>query len=193
MTYYVGQVLPIETLPVVGEDLDQPQWYILRVPPQGELPASAWLARKGIKGAWYPTQTKWRAVRSVRKRVPYEAPVAPGYLFVPFMRAPIWHELRAQAGKKILSVVSDHGWPLRIPDEVIANMKQVPERIAVLREREAERRKIAPGTRADVTGGPLEGWTIEVSRIDKGIAYFVAPLLGAREVAVPLDKLRKIG
>lgn len=192
MIYEIGQSVPLEYPSVTGEDLSEPGWYILRVPPMGELPATAWLERKGIKGAWHPTNTKYRPSRTTRKRLPYEAPIASGYLFVPFLQRPIWHEIKRQAVKRIIGVVTECGQPLKVSDDVIAKMKQTPQRIEILRRQEIERRRIKPRDQVDVVDGPLAGWTIEVSRIDRGIAYFVSPLLGGRDVAVPLEKLRKI-
>jgi len=178
---------------IVAEELPAPEWYILRAAPKAELAAIAWLARNGVPDAWCPTETRWRTMpRGRRKKVPYEAPLAPGYVFAPFTRRPVWHVLRERAKGKLTGVVARQGIPLVIPEPTIARMKHVPGRIAAIRKREEERRRIRPGDRVDVVSGPLAGWTIEVSRIHAGIAYFVAPLLGEREVSVPAERLRKV-
>lgn len=186
-------VTPDHRPAMLGADLDGIAWYIFRTVPQAELPAIAWLARNGIPDAWCPTETRYRKVtRGKRAKVQYEAPIAPGYLFVPFTREPIWHILFERAKGKLSRVVSINGVPLAVPERSIAQMKHVPERIAAIKAREEEARRLNPGDRADVQEGPLAGWTVDISRIHAGIAYFVAPLLGEREIAVPVAKLRKL-
>lgn len=195
MHYRIGQTIPLDGHgKIIGQPLERPEWYIFTTAPQMELPSIAWLCRNGVEDAWCPTETRFRKVpRGRRKKVPYEAPVAPGYLFARFEHRPVWHVLRERSKGKITGVVSRDGIPLEIAEDAISQMKHVPARIAAIKAREQERRRLKPGDEADIVAGPLEGWTVEVIRIHAGIAYFVAPLLGEREIAVEAAKLRKIG
>jgi len=190
----VGDTVPVSaTAAMLAEDLPEPEWHILTTAPQAELPAIAWLERNGVPDAWCPTETRWKKVpRGRRKRVEYQAPIAPRYVFVPFPRRPVWHVLFERARGKLTGVVAKDGVPLCIPEAQIAQMEQVPKRLAAIKEREDRRRRVGPGDRVHIASGPLQGWTVEVARIHAGIAYFVAPLLGEREVAVGVDRLRKV-
>lgn len=179
---------------IVAEEIDGPVWYIFRTAPRSELAAIAWLARNGVADAWCPMETRWRRIpKGRRNKVQYQAPIAPGYLFVPFFHRPVWHVLFERSRGKLIAVVANQGIPMEIKEDDIADMKHVPGRIAAIKEREEERRRIHPGDKVDVQDGPLKGWTVEVSRIHAGIAYFVAPLLGEREISVAVEKLRKSG
>lgn len=179
--------------PMLAEHLDDIEWYIFKTKPQAELASIVWLERNGIADAWCPTETRWRNIpRGKVKRKSYDAPIAPGYVFVPFTRRPIWHALFERANGKLSRVVSSDGIPLVIPERSIAQMKHVPERIAAIKAREEQARRLNPGDKADVLDGAMKDWTIDVSRIHAGIAYFVAPLLGEREIGISVDRLRKV-
>lgn len=170
----------------------QPAWHIFQVPPRGELPATAWLARNGAPEAWHPTETAYKRDRfKPGKRIPYQRPVAPGYLFVVLPQRPHWDVLFARSRGKLLRVVSHNGHPVAVPEETIAAMAQVPERLATIREAEAAKRRINAGDRAAVNIAGIE-WQVTVDRIHAGIAHFVVPLLGGREVQAPVDGLRKV-
>jgi len=189
----VGDTVELTGAPrILAERLPAPVWYILTTAPSAERAAIAWLERNGIDGAWTPFETRWRRLpRAARKRVPYRAPMAPRSVFVPFQRQPMWHVLFERAGGKLTGVIARDGVPLEVPESAIAQMAQVPERLAAIKKREEQRRRIRPGDRVRVTKGPLEGWMVDVSRIHAGIAYFVAPLLGEREVAIEMHGLEK--
>lgn len=169
----------------------QPAWHIFTVPPRGELPASAWLARNGVAESWYPTETAYKRVRfKPGKRIPYERPVAPGYLFAVLPRRPHWDVLFARSRGKLHRVVSHNGEPVPIPEAEMAKMRLVPQRLAIIREAEEARRRINPGDRATVSIAGIE-WQVTVDRIHAGIASFIVPLLGGREVQAPVGALRK--
>lgn len=169
----------------------EPTWYIFTVPPRGELPATAWLTRNGVAECWHPTEQAFKRDRfKPGKRIPYERPVAPGYLFAVLPQRPHWDVLFARSRGKLLKVVSHNGQPVPIPESEIEKMAQLPQRLAVIREEEMQRRIIRPRDKVAVTIGGIE-WTVEVDRIDAGIAHFLLPLLGGREVQAPVETLRK--
>lgn len=168
-----------------------PAWHIFQVPPRGELPATAWLIRNGVAECWHPTETAFKRDRfKPGKRIPYERPVAPGYLFAVLPSRPHWDVLFARSRGKLLRVVSHNGQPVAVPEETIAAMAQVPQRLATIREAEAAKRRLNPGDRATVSIAGIE-WQVTVDRIHAGIASFVVPLLGGREVQAPVEALRK--
>lgn len=178
---------------ITAEPLDHPEWYIFQTVAQKELPVVAWLARNGVEYAWYPTETRWKNIaRGRRRKVRYEAPIAPRYVFALFTHRPIWHILRERSVGKITGVICRDGEPLRIPESDIMNMQALPKRIAHIRDKMIRENTIMSGDKAEITDGPLTGWTVEVSRIDRGIAYFVAPLLGDREISIEIEKTRKV-
>jgi transcription antitermination factor NusG len=204
----VGDVMPIEgSSSIVGEALDEPKWFIFRTAPQAELASIVWLERNGVDHAWCPTTVVWQRLPGhARRKVRRERVIAPGYVFARFRRRPIWHVLRERSKRKLVGVVSksvivSDGRSVEVPVAVdhkdIMRMKHVPERIARIRAREIEKARTAavirPGDSVDVLDGALEGWTLPVDRIDAGIAYFIVPLFGGREIGVEVGRVKKSG
>lgn len=170
----------------------EPAWFIFTVPPRGELPASAWLSRNGVSECWYPSETAFKRDRfKPNARIPYQRPVAPGYLFVVLPMLPHWDVLFARSRGKLTKVVSQGADPIAIPESVIADMEQVPQRLDAIREAEREKRMIRQGDKARLNIGGTE-WTVQIDAIHEGIASFVLPLLGGHEVRAPIDGLRKV-
>lgn len=190
-TAQVGDIFPAPTTRGIWATPWQPAWFIFTVPPRGELPASAWLTRNGASECWYPTETAYKRARfKPNHRIPYERPVAPGYLFAVLPSRPHWDVLFARSRGKLLRVVSHNGEPVAVPESVVASMTQVPQRLATIREAEMERRRIKPGDKVAVQIAGVE-WQVTVDRIHAGIASFVIPLLGGREVQAPVETLQK--
>lgn len=187
----VGDVVDAPTGRGIWASEWEPSWFIFQVPPRGELPASAWLSRNGASECWYPSETAFKRNRfKPSQRIPYERPVAPGYLFVVMPLRPHWDVLFDRSRKKLSKVVSHNGEPVAVPEATIAAMAKVPERLATIREAEAAKRRINPGDTVEISIGGVE-WQVTVDRIHAGIAHFVVPLLGGREVQRPVDGLRK--
>lgn len=189
----VGDAVDLPTGRGIWASEWEPSWFIFTVPPRGELPASAWLSRNGVTECWHPTETAFKRTRfKPNQRIPYERPVAPGYLFAVLAHRPHWDVLFARSRGKLLRVVSHNGQPIAVPESVILDMEQVPHRLASIKEAERAKRTIGPGDRVAVSVAGIE-WQVEVSRIHEGIASFVIPLLGGREVSASVDTLRKVG
>lgn len=187
----IGDVFPAAEGRSIWAAHWEPAWFIFTVPPRGELPASAWLARNGVAEAWYPSETAFKRNRfRPNQRTPYERPVAPGYLFAVLPSLPHWDVLFARSRGKLLKVVSDKGRPIAVPESVIMDMAKVPQRLETIREAERAKRMIRPGDKVTVDIAGIS-WTVEVDRIHAGIASLILPLLGGREVQRPVDALRK--
>lgn len=178
MTYHIGQQLPlINTRKVLGEEID-PTWYILTTPPQRETAATAWLERIGAGDVWHPTETRYRPQNG--RRVAYERCIAPGYLFAMFESAPQWDVMYTQGKNRVSGVVSFGEVPYAVPESVLADMQHVPQRIEQARLAAIEEARLArlatqvvDGSRAKLEIGPLSGFLVDVSRVNKGIAHFV--------------------
>ena len=187
----IGDVFPATEGRSIWAESWDPAWFIFTVPPRGELPASAWLSRNGVAEAWYPSETAFKRNRfKPNQRTPYERPVAPGYLFAVLPRRPHWDVLFARCRGKLLRVVSHNGEPFPMPEAEFEKMQQVPQRLAIIREAEMQKRVIRPRDKVVIDIAGIE-WTVEVDRIHAGIASFILPLLGGREVHRPVDALRK--
>lgn len=146
----------------------------------------------GAVDAWFPSEVRWRAVsRGNRAKVKYLAPVAPGYLFALVSRQPNWGALFHGSRGKIQRVVTLDGEPYPVPERQLMAMQDMPGRIREVAERARRAREIRPGDKAEITSGPLAQWTVDIARINAGIAWFISPLLGGREVAIPVEALRK--
>ena len=190
-----GDTLPPSTSRSIWAEDWEPAWFIFTVPPRGELPASAWLSRNGAAECWYPSETILTINRfKPGKRIPKVVPVCSGYLFAVLPSRPHWDVLfaRAQQGnrKLITHVVSRGADPIAIPESVIADMAQVPQRLETIREAEREKRRIRPGDKARLNIGGTE-WTVQIEAIHEGIASFVLPLLGGATHKASVEALRK--
>lgn len=190
-TVQIGDPIELDpSRPIWAAEWD-PAWHIFTVPPRGELPATAWLTRNGVSECWHPTEPAFKRDRyKPGKRTPYDRPVAPGYLFAVLPQRPHWDVLFARSRGKLLKVVSHNGEPVPVPECEMAKMQKLPLRLAAIREAEMQKRIIRPRDKVAVTIAGVE-WTVEVDRIDAGIASFVLPLLGGREVHAPVESLRK--
>jgi len=191
----IGDVLPAYAGRGIWAEPWEPAWFIFQVPPRGELPASAWLSRNGAAECWYPSETILTTNRyKPGKRIPKIVPVCSGYLFAVLPARPHWDVMfaRAQQGnRKLLThVVSRGADPIAIPESVIADMAQVPQRLETIREAEREARRIRPGDKARLNIGGTE-WTVQIEAIHEGIASFVLPLLGGATHKANVEALRK--
>lgn len=187
----IGDVLPASTARGIWAEPWEPAWFIFTVPPRGELPASAWLSRNGASECWYPSEAAFKRNRfKPNQRIPYERPVAPGYLFAVLSSRPHWDVLFSRSRGKLLKVVAHNGEPFPVPEDVIADMEQVPQRLEIIREAEREKRRINEGDVVQVEISGIE-WQVTVDRIHAGIAHFILPLLGGHEVKAPVSALRK--
>ena len=154
-----------------------PAWFVLIVPPQGELTATAWLARQGITEAWHPTEMIYvRSRFKPGKRIPRIKPIATGYLFTRLDRRPIWPWLFEQSRGKVMDVMRIGECPIALRDADLMRMKELPERLAEMRQAAIDAATIRPGDTATITGGHMDGWTISVDSVSGGVAYFEAPI-----------------
>ena len=166
-----------------------PAWFVLIVPPQSELVATAWLARQGIAEAWHPTEMIYVRNRfKPGKRIPKLKPIATGYLFTRLDRRPIWDFLFAQSNGKISDVMRVGENPIALRDADLMAMKQMPERLRALRQAAIDAATIRPGDMATITGGHMDGWTIRVDSIKGGMAFFEAPIGAGR---IEVERLSK--
>jgi len=167
-----------------------PSWYIFTTKAQGERAAAAWLEENGVPETWFPVESKWRKIaRGPRRSVEYMAPVAPRYLFAVLDKNPNWDVLFERTRGKITGVVSYEP----IPERVIMQMAQVPQRIAEMVKEIEERSKIRVGDKVTVIRGPYEGWTVEARQVGdkKATVGFPVNILGRDEVEISLADLRK--
>lgn len=174
-----------------------PCWYAFLTPPQREVSAKAWFEFHGIE-CWYPSETRWRIIpRGKRKKAPYEARLVPRYIFARFTGNPQWDILRDC--RWLTRAIGVDGVPVPITDETLSQMQQVPSRLESIRAKreaerkaEAEKRIIRPGDKVVVTDGAMAGWIVDVAEIHAGVASFIANMLGAAKVNIPLSSLEKL-
>lgn len=191
--YSLGAVVPLDYRRKPLAEPIEPEWYILTTPSMRETAACAWLTRIGAAEAWFPVETRWRILPRVRRKVSYDVPIAPGYVFVQFDRRPVWDVLFEQSNGRVISVVSMGETPYRVPEDVIAKMAQVPALIEVRRRQEEERlrrerdaMKPRVGEKARILEGPLAGMLVYVTGIHRGIVYFI---LGSARGEISEDRV----
>lgn len=190
MTYRVGDVLPAaETTAITLWEID-PRWFVLLPMPQCEAKVQAWLQVRGVE-SWYPTEVGWRMKAHSHRKEKFIRRIAPGYLFARFEAHPNWPALFHSRHKLRVVGVSDR--PAAITDDTMAEMQELPHRLAEMRTRAIEAKTVRPGDRARVTHGAFEGWTVDVSQVNAGIARFVVGLFGAdREMEIEVARLEKL-
>ena len=187
----IGDAAPPAAITPLQLGAQEPVWFGFQTPPLAELRAQAWLARRGVE-AWFPTETAWRRLaRGPRRKVSYERPVVPRYVFARFTGAPQWPALREC--RWLTRVIGTGGLPMPMSDAVMARMAEVPGRLRALRRKAEEARTVRPGDRVRIRDGAMAGWVVEVTDVHRGLARFVVPLLGAAGAAIPVDRLDKEG
>lgn len=154
----------------------RPAWIVPIVPSGRELQASAWLARNGIE-SWYPTDTVYvRDPRNPNKRIPKIKAAVGGYLFVYTNRIPVMDFWVRRSLGKITDIFHWGDKIVMMGDSAFEDAKQVPERLASMRQAAIDAATIRPGDTATITGGHMDGWTITVNSVRGGVAYFEAPI-----------------
>lgn len=156
-----------------------------------ERQALEWFTAQGVE-AWYPTVTKWRhRPRAKIKRVEQEYPAITRYIFASYTDGEAdFSALRAC--KHLRGVVGIAGTPVAISDAEIGRMKQLPARLAAMQQAEADRLRINPGDKAQIIGGAMDGWVVDVADVSNGLARFIVPLLGERLTDMPVERLAKV-
>lgn len=189
--YTIGQIVPLDYQErPLHHGHGTAAWYGFQTPPLKEASAKAWVEHRGLE-AWYPSETRWRRIpRGKRKRAPYEARIVPRYIFVRFPAAPNWSEIRRC--RWLSRVIGVGGNPLPITDLVLSEMEGVPANLEAIRKREAFRRIIRPGDRVRIKSGAMVDYVVEVSDVHAGIARFIIPLLGDKEMTIETTRLTKV-
>lgn len=156
-----------------------------------ERQARDWFEAQGVE-AWYPTVTKWRhRPRAKIKRVEYEYPAITRYIFASYIDGGAdFSALRAC--KHLRGVVGIAGTPVAISDAEMARMQQLPARLAAQQQADADRLRINPGDKAQIIGGAMDGWVVDVADVSNGLARFMVPLLGERLTDMPVGRLVKV-
>lgn len=164
------------TAPMIFREPWPPLWFVMLVPPQGELAATDWLRAQGIAEAWHPTETVYIRHHFHRnKRIPRQKPIATGYLFVRLPRRPIWPFLFEQSRGRISDVMRIGERPVALADSDLMQMREVPERLRGIREAAAEAARIRPGDTVTILEGGMAGWQVTVEAVTDGLVRFTAP------------------
>jgi transcription antitermination factor NusG len=165
-------------------------WFVLIVPPQGELTATSWLAREGVTEAWHPVETIYvHMARHPHKLVPRVKPVATGYLFVKLDRRPIWPFMFERSRGKIQDVMRIGERPVALSDADLMQMRQVPERLRDMRQAAEDAKRIKPGDMVTILTGGFAGWQVIADDVQGGVVRFTAP--GGLPGKVDVDRVAK--
>jgi transcription antitermination factor NusG len=180
MTYYIGQVLPIDRKRgLTGDPLDAPEWYALTVHGGKESAARDMLKANGIHAQYPVREVKYRQRGKAMIR---KLPIITRVIYAQFCRQPQWDVLKAR--RLITGVYGIGETPLVIPYDVIRAVMGLP---TVEEELEAARRemlRVRDGDKAEITTGPLAGFVVDVNRVADGVAWFttVAGIKGTARI-----------
>jgi transcription antitermination factor NusG len=162
--------------PSIWSSTCSPTWVVAFVPPQGELTATAWLARQCVE-AWHPVEVVYvHAPRPPHKMVPRIKPIAAGYLFVKIDRLPIRDFWIAQSNGKIRDILHFGERLVMIGDDAMLQMRQVPERLRDMRAAAEEAKRIKPGDTVTILAGSMAGWQMTVEASDNGVVRLASPV-----------------
>lgn len=177
------------------------RWYALRVAPQREDQAEAWLKLRGVY-SFHPVQT--RKVRRFGKVREYDRRYLPGYVFASFAGDPVVHGVLACPFITGALVRSDGVWGVLEPRKLraIHAMRGLDAETEEARRVEVARRKrlsaVRVGDAALFRSGPFEAFDCEVIEVKAAGGVKVKLSLFGREVvseASPddLERVRKPG
>ena len=183
-----------------GEPLDRPLWFALVTPPQRELAARGYLRTNGIE-AFFPSEEVRRQIWG--KRRSFERPIVGGYVFSRFRLPPQWDVIRSRpyfTGVVGLGVV-----PYVIPKSTIRRLRGLTVEVklreeekreayeAMRRSNAAVARALAPreGERAEIVGGALSGFVVDVTRVRGDMASILLP--GGVKAQAEVNSLRREG
>lgn len=160
------------------------RWYALRVRPQHEDQAEAWLRRRGVY-AFHPVRERRTLVRG-RVRL-FHRRYLPGYVFARFRGDPLCHLV--MACPFILGAIcrADGEWGVLAPKGLTAihAMRKMDEDQARTRaEMERRRRALHVGDAVLFRSGPLAGFSAEVVAVTAEDGVEVRFTLFGREALI---------
>lgn len=168
MTYQVGQILPLDrTRGMTGEKLPKPVWHALTVPPGREAQAALMLQENDIHAS-YPTRES--RSRQWGKIVTRTLPVITQVIYAQFREAPNWDVIRRR--RLITGVYSVGNQPIAIPYPVIRQIQGLDVALEALERAKEDMLRIRAGDSAEIMEGPLAGFTVDVTRVAGGRAWF---------------------
>lgn len=166
------------------------RWYALRVQPQREDQAEAWLARRGVY-AFHPVLP--RKVRLYGKLREYHRRYLPGYSFARFDGQPLTHEVMACPFIIGALCRSDGAWGALQPSrlQAIHAMRKVDAEVEGARRAAADRRRQAlslkQGDAVMFRSGPLSDMQGEVVSLRAQGGAVVRLVLFGRDMDVDAD------
>lgn len=162
-----------------------PVWYCLFVPPQKERATREHLRANGVY-AFYPSREKrWTVKGRTYRR---ELPEVTGYVFAQFKAEPNWFVLKER--RRLITGVLGGSFPYPIPVDVIKHMQGLTVEAKRLEEARREMLRVREGDKAKITGGPFDGFVVDVRSISGGEAEVDLPLAG--RVKASLSSLEKV-
>ena len=195
----VGDRVPADTAPSEpiraqrGTLPDGPAWFVLRVLNMREGDVEAALRDLGVDEAWHPVKsTVWRvrggpAHGKLRETI---SPAVPGYVLFRVTGHPRWDLIVGDSGVKGVIDAIGGVEPIRIKEDVVAQMEQVPEVLAEIIAEEKRRNTIVVGCSVQVVHGVLTGSQFTV--IDLTDTEARGELAGFGRVSIRRNLLRKM-
>ena len=170
---------------ITGTALPSPVWHALVVPPGKENAASKMLGENGVH-AIYPTRES--RYRSRGKAIVRKLPIITRVVYARFNAEPQWDVMKA---RRLITGVYSHGdRPIAIPYPVIRAIEGLPVHLAQLEAAQEAMLRVTEGDRAEIVGGPMSGFCVDVTRVADGRVWF-STVAGVRgEVSVA--KVKKV-
>lgn len=163
----IGDPWPFRSSRGIVGDPCEPVWHALITAPQQEAKRAGQLKNAGVT-IRYPTVTKTRHINGTKREI--IQPMISQIIYAQFSYTPQWDVMRDR--KIITGVFARDGQPIALTPDDVARVMGLPteaERIEAERI-EAERPRV--GERAKISGGPFDGFFVDVERVAHGRVWW---------------------
>jgi transcription antitermination factor NusG len=168
VVYQIGETYPLDgRRGIIGAKLEEPVWHALVVLPMRERAATEMLKQKGVH-AFFPQREKRYHQRG--RTFTRKLPIVTQIVYAKFWHQPNWDVMQRQ--KLITGVFSRNGRPIRIPSDIIRQVRGMQVEEEKLEEARHRLFEFHPGDRAEITAGPLSGFLVDVTRVAQGRVWF---------------------
>lgn len=152
-----------------GRPLPAPVWHALIVAPQREKATADKLERCGVE-VHYPTVEKTRSVKGKVKK--YVRPMISQIIYAEFRHHPNWDVMRER--RLITGVFSIGTAPVELRPDDIAKVMGLPTEADRLEAERFEVERPRVGGQIEIISGPLEGFFVDVTRVEPGRVWFAS-------------------
>ncbi len=144
-----------------------PVWHALITAPQQESRAKKLLTSAGTEVV-YPTETRARQINGKLHKT--TRPMISRIVYAKFTYEPQWDTLRER--RVIQGVFSRQTTPIALSGDDVARVMGLPTEAERLEAERIEAERPRAGEKAEIITGPLQGFFVDVDRVEFGRVWF---------------------